>query len=140
MFFLIVNLIILILSFIHIIRCYLFIKNDNNDLESRISKYTFGSITLLLYGTFIIITSLIGSIKYDVNIKTYLIILFCIFALLVYIFLIYLWNKMYSLIANKFEKKIAKYNFKLKSITIYGLVYAFAILIYLMYFVVIVTN
>lgn len=130
----IINNIILLLSVFLLVYNYRFIKNDENDLEARITKYVAGSISLLLFGIILVATSLIASRKFDVDIDTFLLVIAIIIAVAVYVLLILVWNKMFSLFTQSTMKTLKKqYGYQFKSVTIYGLVYSFGILFHLLY-------
>lgn len=137
MFAFILDTLLVLLSSYLIFRTYRFTKNEENDIEARIEKYIFGSIYLLGIGIFLAAISIIASRKLDTNIEPLWIAISSFIALLTYVFLIYLWNKMYSFIKTNLSKRIPmNHAFKLKSISIYGLVYSFGILFYLFYLIV----
>lgn len=118
---------------------YSFIKNQSHCLEDRIKRYIFGGIELLMIGALIIILCLFGIKNVTIAVDTISLLLIILFSILIYIMIVLLWNKLFSFFDNDLKKiersKIDGKSFqkKYKSITIYGLVYAFGVMFYLLY-------
>lgn len=118
---------------------YSFIKNQSHCLEDRIKRYIFGGIELLMIGALIIILCLFGIKNVTIAVDTIPLLLIILFSIIIYIMLVLLWNKLFSFFDNDLKKiehsKIDGKSFqkKYKSITIYGLVYAFGVMFYLLY-------
>lgn len=129
----IINTIILIFSILIINNNFHYVKNKNNKLEFRIKRYILTGILVLVFGSIIVALSLIGARKIEFNFQvgTLLLITSIFIAISTYILILYIWFKMFDFFGINNSKKSLFY--KLKSISIYGLVYSFGILFYLIY-------
>lgn len=119
---------------------YSFIKNQSHSLEERIKRYIFGGIELLIIGAIIIILCLFGIKDVAIAVDTMPLLLIILFSISIYIMLVLLWNKLFSFFdqdLRKIERSKSvggtSFHKKYKSITIYGLVYAFGVMFYLLY-------
>ena len=131
----IINTIIILFSFALLTFDYFYIKNEAKDLENRIKRFVFGGIEVLLIGIAIIALTLLGAKipEIDIVIETYLLVIFVIISLGIYIGLLFLWNVLYKILQKQFFKKQLPTKYRFKSISIYGLIYCFGILFYLIY-------
>lgn len=133
----IINTVLLVSSIGLIVYDYLYTKNSKNNIDSRIKRFIFGGIEVLVFGTVLVALSIMGSKELDVEVDPIILILMIIIAVIVYVTLLLLWNKMFNNIQKHFSKRsVVQQKYKLKSISIYGLVYSFGILFYLIYLVV----
>ncbi|MCK9470994.1 MAG: hypothetical protein WC006_03075 [Bacilli bacterium] len=132
----IINTILLIFSFLLIGYNFVTVKNANKNIETRIKSFVIGGIQLLVIGIVLVALSIIGSRELIVDIDGSVIAILIVVCIIIYIFLLFVWNKMFKYLENYFYKKnsIAR-KFKLKSISIYGLVYCFGVLFSLLYMI-----
>ena len=134
MFIFISSTIILIASIFLISFNYIFMKKTASDLETKIKRYVFGGIEVMGIGAVLVALTMIGSRELDILNDGTLIIIAVLFALVTYITLLVLWREMFKTINSQISKKtINDFKYKFKSISIYGLVYSFGILFYIMY-------
>lgn len=133
----IINTLLVLSSIAVLIYDYMYIKNSKNNIDSRIKRFIFGGIEVLLFGIALVTLSITGSRNLNVEVKPFILIIMILIAIIVYICLIILWNKMFAYFNKYFSKKsMINQKYKYKSISIYGLVYSFGILFYLIYIVV----
>lgn len=132
----IINTILLIFSFLLIGYNFVTVKNANKNIETRIKSFVIGGIQLLVIGIVLVALSIIGSRELIVDIDGSVIAILIVVCIIIYISLLFVWNKMFKYLENYFYKKnsIAR-KFKLKSISIYGLVYCFGVLFSLLYMI-----
>lgn len=134
----IINTVLLVSSIGLIVYDYLYTKNSKNNIDARIKRFIFGGIEILIIGTVLVALSIIGSKELDVEVEPIILIFMIVIAVIAYVVLLLLWNNMFKNIQKYFSKKsVSQQKYKLKSISIYGLVYSFGILFYLIYLVVI---
>lgn len=130
----IINTIIIALSLLLIFYDYKYINNETNDLENKLKRYIFGGIELMLIGIVLVALSIFASKNIDIEVKPILLAIAILISVLIYINIIILWNRLYAVFLKKISKKtLNDFRYKFKSITIYGLVYSFGILFYILY-------
>ena len=116
---------------------YLYIRNDSIVIESRIKRFIFGGIEILFVGIFLVALVIIGAnvSNLEIRIEGYLIFILSVLAVIIYVGLIFIWSSLFRLLKKNFKKNINPRH-RLNSISIYGLIYSFGILFYLIYCVV----
>ena len=133
----IISTVFLVASICLMVYNYLYTKNPSNNIDLRIKRYIVGGFEIFLFGTAVVSLSIFGSKNLDIDVKPAILVTSIIVAIIVYIAILILWNNVYNNIQKYFTKKAnVKQGYRLKSISIYGLVYAFGILFYLLYVVV----
>lgn len=136
MVFFIINSIIVLISLCLLIYDYLYISNDSKNVELRIKRFIFGGIEILIAGILLVAFSIIGSKvnEMQINVETSLLLILILVSVIVYFGLIVLWNYFFKNFAKIFKKAVNT-KYRLKSISIYGLIYSFGIMFYLIYFI-----
>lgn len=130
----ILDTIIIILSLCMLMFDYLYIKSSKIDLNKKIKRYVFGAIELLIIGVVLVLLTIIGSREMIISLEFHLLLICIGLSILIYIGLILLWNRLFVIISSSIDKKNLKGSkYKFKSISIYGLVYCFGFLFYLIY-------
>ena len=134
MVFFIITSIIVLISLGLLVYDYLYIKNEAINIDLRIKRFIFGGIEILLAGILLVALPIIGSKvnEMQINIETYLLFILVLIAILVYLGLIFLWSMFFKYF-EKYFKKVVNPKYRFKSISIYGLIYSFGIMFYLIY-------